>query len=88
MQEANFINLFRNIIFIVGFYYAFKFLARIFLPILMNKAVHKVQQNFEKQQSQYSSDTNSGSETSNQSNKFGRKPTKQVGEYIDYEEVD
>jgi hypothetical protein len=88
MQEANFINVFRNIIFIVGFYYAFKFLARIFLPILMNKAVHRVQQNFEKQQSQYHSDTNSGSNAANQSQRFDKKPTKQVGEYIDYEEVD
>lgn len=88
MQEASFINFFRNIIFIIGFYYAFKFLARIFLPILMNKVAHKAQQNFERQHSQYHANTNSGAETPGQSQKVDRKPTKQVGEYIDYEEVD
>ena len=41
MQEASFSNLIRTIFYIMMFYYVFKFLARIFLPILVKKAVEK-----------------------------------------------
>jgi hypothetical protein len=86
MQEASFNGFFRTIVYMVGFYYVFKFLARIFLPILMNKAVNKVQQNFEQQQSQYQK-SNDNVDYQSPKNE-NPKSSKQIGDYIDYEEVE
>jgi hypothetical protein len=87
MQEASFIGLFKNIIYMVGFYYVIKFLMRIFMPMLINKAVHKAQENINNQQSQYQS--NSNNEINTQTNKTRHpKSNNQVGDYIDYEEVE
>ena len=55
MQEASFTNLFKTIMWIIAFYYIFKFLAKIFLPVLVKKAVEKAGENFQRQQ-QYSQD--------------------------------
>jgi Ni,Fe-hydrogenase I cytochrome b subunit len=86
MQEASFNGFFRTIVYMVGFYYVFKFLARIFLPILMNKAVNKVQQNFEQQQAQYQK--NNDSVDYQIPKNENPKSSKQIGDYIDYEEVE
>ncbi|WP_343698145.1 DUF4834 family protein [Flavobacterium sp.] len=96
MQEASFTNLVKTIIWIIAFYYIFKFLAQIFLPVLVKKAVEKAGENFQKQQQQqYSQDT--WQKTRNSSNdeiiidttnaKKSRE-TKKVGDYVDYEEID
>ncbi|MEO8235968.1 MAG: DUF4834 domain-containing protein [Flavobacterium sp.] len=87
MQEASFNGFFRTIIYMIGFYYLIKFLSRIFLPILLQKAVNKVQDNFDKHQNQnpFNQQNNQDSQTPKKEN---LKPTKQVGDYIDYEEVE
>jgi hypothetical protein len=95
MQEASFSGLMRAIFFMIAFYYIFKFLARIFLPVLVKKAVEKAGENFQKQQ-QYYSQNNSGQrayrnndeiiiDTANVKNP---RETKKVGDYVDYEEID
>ena len=56
---------------------------RIFAPILMQKAVNKMQ---EKMQEQYRQQQEQQNRTS-QANAQTPKPKKEVGEYIDYEEV-
>lgn len=88
MQEASPYNLFRTIVYIVGFYYVVKFLSRIFMPILFQKVVNKAQENFQKQQEEFQNNHKNQSSTdfSNTPNK-NPKATKQVGEYIDFEEV-
>ena len=62
-------------------------MSRIFLPILLQKAVNKVQDNFDKHQNQnhFNQQNNQDSQTPK---KEMLKPTKQVGDYIDYEEVE
>ena len=50
MQEASFSNFIRTVFYILMFYYLFKFLARLFLPMLVKKAVEKAGENFQKQQ--------------------------------------
>jgi uncharacterized protein YbcC (UPF0753/DUF2309 family) len=87
MQEASFNGFLRTIIYMIGFYYLIKFLARIFLPVLMKKAVNKVQQDFEKQYNQngFNQNKNQDFQTKKEENP---KPSKQVGEYIDYEEIE
>ncbi|RXM44847.1 DUF4834 family protein [Flavobacterium sp. YO64] len=95
MQEASFSGLIKAICYIIAFYYIFKFLARIFLPVLVKKAVEKAGENFQRQQ-QYSQD-NSWQQTRNTTKDEiiidtanAKKPreTKKVGDYVDYEEID
>lgn len=94
MQEASFSGLIKAICYIVAFYYIFKFLARIFLPVLVKKAVEKAGENFQKQQ-QYSQDTswqktqrNNDEIIINTANAKNPRETKKVGDYVDYEEID
>ncbi|MEG0850835.1 DUF4834 family protein [Flavobacterium plurextorum] len=95
MQEASFSGLIKAICYIIAFYYIFKFLARIFLPVLVKKAVEKAGENFQRQQ-QYSQD-NSWQQTRNTTkdeiiidtaNAKNPRETKKVGDYVDYEEID
>ncbi|WP_445716625.1 DUF4834 domain-containing protein [Flavobacterium sp.] len=83
METASFTGLIRTIAIIILCYYLFKFAVRIFAPILMQKAVNKMQ---EKMQEQYRQQQEQYNNTS-QSTRTTPKPKKEVGEYIDYEEV-
>lgn len=85
MQLADMSKLFKTIVYIVGFYYVFRFLARLFLPMLLKKVVTKAQQNFEQHQQKTTTANNQSQQnTSKQSNPAS---TKKVGEYIDFEEI-
>ena len=75
------------------FYYVFKFLARLFLPLLVKKVVEKAGENFQKQQ--HGSQDNSWNKTPNNDEVIYKTPnannsreTKKVGDYVDYEEID
>lgn len=83
MEMASFSSLLRTLAIIILCYYLFKFFMRIFAPILMQKAVNKMQ---EKMQEQYKQQQEQQSRAS-QANAPTPKPKKEVGEYIDYEEV-
>ena|SRR6187551_1586114 len=94
MQEASFTNLFKTIMWIIAFYYVFKFLAKIFLPVLVKKAVEKAGENFQRQQ-QYSQGTtwkktpiNNDEIIIDTANAKKPRETKKVGDYVDYEEID
>ena len=95
MQEASFSGLIKAICYIIAFYYIFKFLARIFLPVLVKKAVEKAGENFQRQQ-QYSQDnswqkarnTTNDEIIINTANAKNPRETKKVGDYVDYEEID
>lgn len=92
MQTASVTGLIESLFYIMAFYYVFKFLARLFLPIVVKKVVEKAGQNF---QQQYQSNTSNHQKTSNSDEIIydstkNTKPreTKKVGEYVDYEEID
>ncbi len=94
MQEASFSGLIKAIVYMIAFYYIFKFLARIFLPVLVKKAVEKAGENFQRQQ-QYSQDSNWQKKRTindeiiiNTANAKNPRETKKVGDYVDYEEID
>ncbi|KUJ60090.1 hypothetical protein AR687_19515 [Flavobacteriaceae bacterium CRH] len=94
MQEASFSGLIKAICYMVAFYYIFKFLARIFLPVLVKKAVEKAGENFSRQQ-QYTQDnswqktrTNDDEIIINTANAKNPRETKKIGDYVDYEEID
>jgi Ni,Fe-hydrogenase I cytochrome b subunit len=87
MQEASFSGFFRMIVYMIGFYYLIKILSRIFLPVVMKNVMNKAQENFNRQQSQ--NPFNQGNTQDFQTSKTETpKPTKQVGDYIDYEEIE
>ena len=93
MQEASFSGFLRTLIYIIAIFYVLKFLARLFLPMLVKKVVEKAGENFQKQQQH------------NRGNSWQKRPnddeviidtakakksreTKKVGEYVDYEEIE
>lgn len=89
MQEASLTGLFKTIIYIIGFYYLVKILARIFMPILMKSMMNKAQENFNRhyQQGNFNQSDVNDTFTQEKPQRDFKKPTKQVGEYVDYEEV-
>ena len=93
MQEASFSGFIRTLFYIMAFYYIFKFLARLFLPLLVKKVVEKAGENF--QQQQQNARGNSWQKTPNNdeiiidtANAKKTRETKKVGDYVDYEEID
>ena len=92
MQTASFNGIIKTIFYIMVFYYVIKFLARLFLPILVKKVVEKAGQSF---QQHYQSNASNHQKNSNNDEIIydatkSTKPreTKKVGEYVDYEEID
>ncbi|QIH38079.1 DUF4834 family protein [Flavobacterium sp. Sr18] len=93
MQTASFIGFIKAIFYMIAFYYIFRFLAKLFLPLLVKKVVEKAGENMQKQQ-QYAQDntwkkTQSKDEVIyNTANAKNPRETKKVGDYVDYEEID
>jgi len=89
MQEASLQGLWFVLILILG-YYAFKWLARIFLPYLMQKAVR----NFEKKAREQQGYQNQADHVREGETVVDKQPVQKnksnnnVGEYVDFEEVD
>jgi hypothetical protein len=93
MQTASFSGFIKAIFYMIAFYYIFKFLARLFLPLLVKKVVEKAGQNFQQQQQQTQNTawrkTPSNDEIIiNTANDKNPRETKKIGDYVDYEEID
>ena len=91
METASFGGFIKILFYIIVFYYVFKFLARLFLPMLIKKAVQKAGENFQQQQQRYAQGQNP---TINDDSRYDTtrsakpKENKKVGEYVDYEEIE
>lgn len=95
MDQASLQGFIKTILIIVLVYYFLKFGFRLLAPYLLNKAVSKVNENFQKKQQAYQNHYNTQATTSSDSDIDDRikqnkipKERKKVGEYIDFEEVD
>lgn len=93
MQTASFYGFIRTLFYIIVFYYIFRFLARLFLPLLLKKVVEKAGENFQQQQQRYQQGTWNQSQANdeiiyNTSNTKNPHETKKVGDYVDYEEIE
>lgn len=95
MDQASLQGFIKTILIIVLVYYFLKFAFRLLAPYLLNKAVSKVNENFQKKQQAYQNQYNTQATTSSDSDIEDRikqnkipKERKKVGEYIDFEEVD
>jgi len=89
MQEASIQGLWFIVILILG-YYAFKWLARIFLPFLMQKAVRNFEKKAREQQGyQNPADhVREGETVIDKQPRPSKESNNSVGEYVDFEEVD
>ncbi|MGB5369755.1 MAG: DUF4834 family protein [Flavobacteriaceae bacterium] len=86
-------GLLKAVLIILLIYYLFKILFRIFAPMIFGYALKKTEARFREQFGGFSNDGSATEETNHRaifSNKNGQKinPDKNVGEYIDFEEVD
>lgn len=93
MQTASFTGFIRTLFYILAFYYIFRFLAKLFLPLLVKKVVEKAGQNFQQQQQGAQRTSWNQTQTNDEviydtKNEKNPRETKKVGEYVDYEEID
>ena len=93
MQEASFSGFIKAIFYMIAFYYIFRFLARLFLPVIVKKVVEKAGANFQKQQQNAQANSwqkkpNNDEVIIDTANAKKSRETKKVGEYVDYEEID
>lgn len=93
METASFSGFIQTLFYFVAFYYIFKFLARLFLPLLVKKVVQKAGENFQKQQqsaqdNSWKKTPNSDEIIYNSTHSKNPKETKKVGDYVDYEEIE
>ena len=91
MQQAGLVNFIRTILIIVIIYYALKFIGRIVFPMFFKRMMNNVEKKFNDQQFNNSTSERKVKEgetiidkTPNQSSKSNND----VGEYVDYEDVD
>lgn len=93
MQDASFSGFIKTLFYMIVFYYIFRFLVRLFFPIVVKKVVEKASENFQNQYQQ-SQNTSWRKKTDNNeiiidtANAKKTRETKKVGDYVDYEEID
>jgi len=83
-------GLIKTILIILFIYYAFKFLARLFAPFLMRKVANKMQQKAEERfgKHQKSPEVKEGETIIDKKPKQNQKTNENVGDYVDFEEID
>ncbi|TLX73079.1 DUF4834 family protein [Labilibacter sediminis] len=82
------VGLIKTIFFLVIFYYLFKFIGRVFLPIFINNRVKKMhEQQFGQTQQNYRQQQEEGKVTIQKKVKTNKAATSDIGEYTDFEEV-
>ncbi len=93
MQTASFNGFIKALFYILAFYYIIKFLAKLFLPVLIKKVVEKASTNFQNQQQNSHNSAWQNTATNDEiiidkSKSKNPRETKKVGEYVDYEELE
>ncbi len=91
MHEASFSEVLRVILIILLIYFGIKLIIRWFGPLLLKYILRRVGKQFEKKFGQFDQSAErkkEGEVSIEKKPKNPRKPNKDVGEYIDYEEID
>ncbi len=90
LNEAGPVNFIKTILILLLIYYAVKFLARLFAPYLIKKAVDKVQKKAAQQYNnqQQATDVEVGKTVIDKKPNTTKQSNNSVGEYVDYEEID
>ncbi|WP_104733879.1 DUF4834 family protein [Hanstruepera ponticola] len=90
LQTASFTGLLKTILIIMLVYYGIKILSRIFAPALMRYVAKKAEKQFGQQFNQNKRPESPKKEGETVIDKMPQSKTsnKNVGEYVDYEEID
>ncbi|MDT0644021.1 DUF4834 family protein [Zunongwangia sp. F363] len=90
MYEASFSGILRTILIIMLVYFGIKILFRFFGPLILKYFMKKMGKKFQDQFSQFQQpqQEKEGKVSIDKKPRRGRKSNKNVGEYIDYEEID
>jgi uncharacterized protein HemY len=90
MVEASVQGFLRTILILILVYYALKWLGRILFPVLFQKAVKNFEEKVKQQQGQGASTetVKEGETVIDRRPGPQRESNKDVGEYVDYEEID
>lgn len=90
MQEASFSEVLRVVLIILLVYFGLKLIFRWFGPILLKYILRKVGKQVEKKFGQFHGEQKQqpGEVSIDKKPKNGRRSDKDLGEYIDYEEID
>ena len=93
MQQAELMGFFFSFLIILIVYYSFRFLARIFAPLLLKRVVGNMQakakkQNQQKNQQTENSSTKEGETIIDKNPNSKTQGNNSVGEYVDFEEID
>ncbi|WP_299251956.1 DUF4834 family protein [uncultured Aquimarina sp.] len=89
MQEASLSGVLKVILILLLIYYGLKILTRLFGPLLLRYVTKKAGEKFQQQFRQYQQPQSSPKEDVTIDKKSKQKSTnKNVGDYIDYEEID
>ena len=90
MQEASFTGVLRTILTIILIYYGVKFVSKLLFPIFFQKIMKNFEEKVREQQGsqQQQNTTKDGETTIDKKPIQGKKSNNNVGEYVDFEEVD
>jgi hypothetical protein len=91
MQEAGLVNVLRTILIILVIYYALKIVMRFAFPLLMKRFMGKMEKKFQQQQGQHHPNqptTKVGETIIDKKPSSNSSTNNNVGEYVDYEDVD
>ena len=93
MQQAELMGFLRTLLIISIVYYSFRFLARIFAPLLLKKVVGNMQakakkHHQQKNQQREDSSTKEGETIIDKNPSSKNQGNNSVGEYVDFEEID
>ncbi len=82
-----------GILVIIGLYYLIKYMVRLFAPKIINYVARKAEDHFKRKMNDFSSQNSDNTVDRDKSYKKGKinlksNPSKKVGEYIDFEEVE
>ncbi len=89
MQEASLQGVLKVILIILLIYYGLKVLTRLFGPLLLRYVTKKAGEKFQQQFNQYQQPQGSDEgDVTIEKKPTGNSSNKDVGEYIDYEEID
>lgn len=88
MQEASVQGFVRTILIIVAIYYALKIIGRFAAPIIIKKAASKFEERVKNQQQPAEPKGKVGETTIDSKPGSSKASNDNVGEYVDYEEVD
>jgi len=91
MQQAGLMNFIRTILILALIYYAFKIIGRYVFPLILKKMMGKVEKKFNEQQHRNTSNqqpVKEGETVIDKTPNQAKKTNDQVGEYVDYEDVE